>query len=63
MISPCRNREATSVLSSEPNCVHIPEPLVIVGDTHGQFYDLCHLLDKMGKPDPLHFLFLGDYVD
>ena len=39
------------------------EPVVIVGDLHGQFYDLCHMLDKAGPPSDINYLFLGDYVD
>jgi serine/threonine-protein phosphatase 2B catalytic subunit len=36
---------------------------VIVGDLHGQFYDLVHMLDKAGDPAEINYLFLGDYVD
>lgn len=41
----------------------IPEPIIMVGDIHGQFYDLCHMLEKAGDPSKINFLFLGDYVD
>ena len=39
------------------------EPLVIVGDIHGQLYDLCHMIDKAGDPETINYLYLGDYVD
>ena len=37
--------------------------MVVVGDVHGQYYDLCHMLDKAGSPETINYLFLGDYVD
>lgn len=43
--------------------LEMEEPLVIVGDIHGQYYDLVHLLEKAGNPEKTNYLFLGDYVD
>jgi serine/threonine-protein phosphatase 2B catalytic subunit len=37
-------------VESEPNLLQFPEPLVMVGDIHGQYYDLVHLLEKAGDP-------------
>lgn len=51
------------ILKKEPNLVKIPEPVVVVGDIHGQYYDLVHMLNKAGDPAKLNYLFMGDYVD
>ena len=53
----------TEIFKKEPNLVKIPEPVVVVGDIHGQYYDLVHMLNKAGDPSKLNYLFLGDYVD
>ncbi|KNC53911.1 serine/threonine-protein phosphatase 2B catalytic subunit 3 [Thecamonas trahens ATCC 50062] len=54
---------AREVLSREPNCVPLEAPMHIVGDIHGQFYDLLHMFDSLGLPPKRKYLFLGDYVD
>ena len=41
----------------------VQEPIVMVGDLHGQYYDLNHMLEKAGHPPNINYLFLGDYVD
>lgn len=43
--------------------VRVEEPVVVVGDVHGQYYDLLTLFDINKKPGEKNFLFLGDYVD
>lgn len=50
-------------LEKEPTLTKMPEPIVIVGDIHGQFYDMIHMLEKAGNPSKINYLFLGDYVD
>ncbi len=55
--------QALDILKKEPNLVKIPEPVVVVGDIHGQYYDLVHMLNKAGDPSTINYLFLGDYVD
>ena len=51
------------IVKKEPCLVQIAEPVCLVGDIHGQFYDLVHLIEKAGKPSKINYLFLGDYVD
>ena len=43
----------------------IRDPVYIVGDIHGQFYDLINLLSRVSQPgeSKVKLLFLGDYVD
>jgi serine/threonine-protein phosphatase 2B catalytic subunit len=48
---------------NESNLVKISEPIVVVGDIHGQYYDLVNMLNKAGDPSKINYLFLGDYVD
>ena len=46
--------------------IAIKEPVIIVGDIHGQFYDMIHMFEKVVDNRNLsktNMLFLGDYVD
>lgn len=46
--------------------IRIKEPVIIVGDIHGQFYDMIHMFEKVVDNRNLpktNMLFLGDYVD
>jgi len=54
---------AREVLENDENCVQVSAPVIVVGDIHGQFYDLLELFKVCGAPPLNNFLFLGDYVD
>jgi hypothetical protein len=54
---------AREVLENDENCVKVSAPVIVVGDIHGQFYDLLELFKVCGAPPLNNFLFLGDYVD
>jgi diadenosine tetraphosphatase ApaH/serine/threonine PP2A family protein phosphatase len=66
---------AIDILQKQPNQLSLDAPLTIVGDIHGQFFDLVSMLDEQGHPHEKlgqggggggrspSYLFLGDYVD
>merc|ERR1711939_39941 len=57
-------REKTKeLLMRESNVVHISAPVTVVGDIHGQFYDLIEIFRIGGFSPHTNYLFLGDYVD
>ena len=42
--------------------LQLQSPLAIIGDIHGQYFDLIGVLDKF-RPGKDKMLFLGDYID
>ncbi|KAL4428044.1 hypothetical protein ABPG75_002133 [Micractinium tetrahymenae] len=56
------------LLHLEPTLLEVEPPVegqvVVVGDTHGQFHDVCRMLEVMGNPSASNVLvFNGDFVD
>nr|BAN40283.1 serine/threonine protein phosphatase 2B catalytic subunit gamma isoform, putative [Entamoeba invadens] len=56
-------RQAAEIFKKEPNIIEVEAPVIIVGDIHGQFYDMLNFMDLLGSPAENRFVFLGDYVD
>lgn len=61
IVSLCQ--KCTEIFKAEENVVPVPTPVTIVGDIHGQFYDLKELFRVAGQLPHTNYLFLGDYVD
>lgn len=43
----------------ESNVVHVKAPITVVGDIHGQFYDLIEIFRIGGYCPDTNYLFLG----
>eukprot|EP00920_Eleutheroschizon_duboscqi_P027913 GHVT01068244.1.p1 GENE.GHVT01068244.1~~GHVT01068244.1.p1 ORF type:complete len:518 (+),score=122.83 GHVT01068244.1:411-1964(+) len=56
-------RRVCRVTQEEPSLLRLKDPITVVGDIHGQYYDILKLLEVGGDPDTTQYLFLGDYVD
>jgi hypothetical protein len=54
---------ATDLCRTEKNMIEINRGCTIIGDIHGQFYDLLHVFEKGGSLNEVTYVFLGDYVD
>ncbi|GBE62694.1 serine threonine- phosphatase PP2A catalytic subunit [Babesia ovata] len=55
--------QAKEILATESNIIPVTAPVTVVGDIHGQLYDLKELFRIAGTSPNTNFLFLGDYVD
>lgn len=48
------------LLMRESNVVHVRAPVTVVGDIHGQFYDLIEIFKIGGWCPDTNYLFLGE---
>ncbi|CAM9524739.1 unnamed protein product, partial [Sphacelaria rigidula] len=55
--------KGTLKLGAEDNLLELKGETIVVGDLHGQFFDLLNILQTYGQPPSQQYLFLGDYVD
>lgn len=60
--------EMRNMLQKTPTLVDITVPegnqIIVCGDTHGQYYDLCNIFELGGYPSETNpYLFNGDFVD
>lgn len=55
--------KAKEILIKEDNVVILHPPISLVGDIHGQFYDLLELFEVGDHVPNVNYCFLGDYVD
>lgn len=48
------------LLMRESNVIHVQAPITVVGDIHGQFYDLIEIFKIGGFCPDTNYLFLGE---
>lgn len=49
------------LLMKESNVVHIAAPVTVVGDIHGQFFDMIEIFKIGGYCPDTNYLFLGEF--
>lgn len=56
-------RKVQEVLMGESNVELIQSPITLVGDVHGQFYDVQKIFKIAGELPDTKYIFIGDFVD
>lgn len=56
-------KKGAALFEAEPNLLKLNDPITVVGDIHGQYFDLVKLFEVGGQPGEVQYIFLGDYVD
>ena len=56
-------KSSTKIFSEQEILLDLEAPIAILGDIHGQYFDLLRLFEYGGYPPKANYLFLGDYVD
>lgn len=55
--------KSREIFLEQPILLELEAPLKVVGDIHGQYYDLLRLFEYGGFPPEANYIFLGNYVD
>ncbi|CAI5760585.1 unnamed protein product [Candida verbasci] len=55
--------KSRQIFLEQPTLLRLTPSVKIVGDIHGQFFDLIRIFNCCGYPPHSNYLFLGDYVD
>eukprot|EP00038_Savillea_parva_P019708 m.28477 g.28477 ORF g.28477 m.28477 type:complete len:314 (-) comp4521_c0_seq1:274-1215(-) len=55
--------KAREIFMKESNVQPVACPVTVVGDVHGQLYDLLEMFHIGGDAPDTNYLFMGDYVD
>jgi serine/threonine-protein phosphatase PP1 catalytic subunit len=51
------------IMAKQPVFLELEAPIIVMGDIHGQYFDLLRLFETGGYPPKSNYLLLGDYVD